>query len=164
MEIERRFLIEEGAVDFKGEGGETVFQGYLASSPEGTQVRVRRKGHQCFLTVKHGPGLQRVEVELPLEEADFQALWELTQGRRLQKTRYELPLEGGLIVELDVFEENLAGLRIAEVEFASEEDARAFQPPPYFGREVTDEPAYRNSTLAEHGLPKPVGAFDLGAG
>jgi adenylate cyclase len=41
----------------------------------------------------------------------------------------------------------------AEVEFESEAAAEAFTPPPWLGRDVTDEPGYKNQRLAVHGLP-----------
>jgi CYTH domain-containing protein len=53
-----------------------------------------------------------------------------------------------------VYEEALAGLLVAEVEFPSEDAARAFRPPAWFGREVTGNPAYLNQTLARGGLPQ----------
>jgi len=39
------------------------------------------------------------------------------------------------------------------VEFGSEDEARAFAPPSWFGREVTGEAGWSNSALARHGLP-----------
>ena len=41
---------------------------------------------------------------------------------------------------------------VAEVELASEADA--FDPPAWFGREVTDDPAFSNAALAADGLPE----------
>jgi adenylate cyclase len=57
-------------------------------------------------------------------------------------------------VELDVFHDALAGLIVAEVEFDSERALSEFQPPPWFGREVTDDVAYTNAALA--GKSRPV--------
>ncbi len=42
---------------------------------------------------------------------------------------------------------------VAEVEFDDEDAARAFTPPPWFGREVTGERGYANRSLSVHGLP-----------
>jgi CYTH domain-containing protein len=44
------------------------------------------------------------------------------------------------------------------VEFASEEEAAAFRPPGWFGPEVTDDPRYRNRSLAEADRPPGVGS------
>jgi adenylate cyclase len=47
----------------------------------------------------------------------------------------------------------LDGLVVAEIEFPSEEDAKAFQPPHWLGEEVTGDHRYMNETLATKGLP-----------
>jgi CYTH domain-containing protein len=56
-------------------------------------------------------------------------------------------------IELDVFRGGLSGLCVAEVEFPSEEEAAAFSPPDWFGREVTDDERFKNKSLARHGRP-----------
>jgi CYTH domain-containing protein len=45
------------------------------------------------------------------------------------------------------------GLVRDEVEFEDLDDARAFVPPPWFGRELTDDVRYSNQRLAIEGLP-----------
>jgi adenylate cyclase len=59
----------------------------------------------------------------------------------------------GLEIELDVYEDELEGFVIAEVEFDSEQQADDFEPPAWFGREVTGEDAYMNRSLATRGPP-----------
>jgi CYTH domain-containing protein len=49
---------------------------------------------------------------------------------------------------VDEFEARHTGLIIAEVEFASVEEANAWSVPPFFGREVTNSPQYSNHQLA----------------
>lgn len=153
MEIERKFLVPGLPPGLEDYPAALIDQGYLAASPEGVEVRVRRKGEECFLTVKHGAKLSRIEVELPLSRAQFDELWPLTVGRRVRKTRYALPGPGGLTIELDVYSEALVGLQTADVEFPDEASAHAFQPPELLGREISGEPAYRNERLAREGLP-----------
>ena len=156
MEIERKFLVPTPPDDLERYPSAAIDQGYLASTPEGVEVRVRRKGAGCFLTVKHGPGLRRIEVELPLSAGQFDELWPLTTGRRLRKVRYDLPGPGGLVFELDVYTEALTGLQTVDVEFPDEAAARAFEPPAFFGREIGGEPEYRNEHLSRRGLPPVV--------
>ena len=153
MEIERKFLVPTLPDDLARHPSAAIDQGYLASTPEGVEVRVRRKGGACFLTVKHGPGLSRIEVELPMSSEQFEQLWPLTAGRRLRKIRYGLPGPGGLMFELDVYADALAGLQTVDVEFPDEAAAHAFAPPDWFGREVGGEPEYRNERLSRCGLP-----------
>ena len=60
-----------------------------------------------------------------------------------------------MVFELDVYEGALAGLVTLEVEFASEDAARAWTPPPWAGRDVTGDKAYANQTLAVRGALTP---------
>jgi adenylate cyclase len=155
-EIERKFLVPELPAAAVQHPAEAIAQGYLARDGERqVEVRVRQKAGRHFLTVKVGGGQSRIEVELPLEPHDFAALWPATEGRRIAKTRRRLPIpdSADCTIELDVYEGALAGLCVAEVEFPDEAAAHAFQPPAWFGREVTDDPAYRNAALARDGLP-----------
>ncbi len=154
MEIERKFLLPALPPDLGRYPGHAIEQGYLAFSPEGVEVRVRRKGNEHFLTVKKGGGMSRLEVELPLPPGEFAALWPLTAHSRVSKTRHNLPGPDGLTVEVDIYGGNLTGLWVAEVEFPDEAAAHGFRPPEGFGREITADPAYRNQTLARDGLPR----------
>jgi len=47
-------------------------------------------------------------------------------GILITKKRYLIPLSEKLTIELDIFEDALAPLVLAEVEFTSEEEANAF--------------------------------------
>jgi len=151
LEIERKFLLSGEPVP-PAVLTEPIEQGYLAVTSTGTEVRLRRIAGQCVLGVKHGHGeLSRIEVELPCTEAEFTVLWPATAGARLVKTRHSVPVPGTLAF-VDVYEQELSGLRTVEVEFASEEAARAFAPPPWFGAEITGDKRYRNRRLATEGL------------
>jgi adenylate cyclase len=150
MEVERKFLVSE-LPDLDGTQSDEIEQGYLAIGPDG-EVRVRRKGEKLVLTAKRGSGIARDEAEIELDRADFDLLWQLTEGRRLHKRRYVVPL-GDLGIEVDVYEGDLEGLVVAEVEFASEEEARRFEPPDWLGEEATGDERYLNETLATRGSP-----------
>jgi CYTH domain-containing protein/CHAD domain-containing protein len=152
-EIERKFLVSglPGAVAARV--ARRIEQGYVAIG-ERTEVRLRRAGGRMTLTAKRGHGETRAEHEIALYKEQFEALWPLTAGRRLVKTRRLVPLgAGGLEAEVDVYEGALAGLVTVEVEFSSAQQAHSFQPPGWFGTELTGDPAYANQSLATHGLP-----------
>ena len=151
VEIERKFLVERVPGHALGWPGERIEQGYAALADE-VEVRLRRYGGRCLLTVKRGSGLERDEGEIGLSEAQLETLWPATAGRRVVKTRRVGEVDG-VGVELDVFEGALDGLVVAEVEVGSEEAARAFRPPAWFGREVTDDARYANRSLAVNGRP-----------
>ena len=126
MEIERKFLVTEPP-DLDGADSDEIEQGYLAMGADG-EVRLRRRGEQLVLTAKRGSGLARDEAEVELERDAFEELWPLTEGRRLHKRRHVLS-HGDLEFEVDVYEGDLEGLVVAEIEFPSEEAAREFDPP-----------------------------------
>lgn len=150
MEIERKFLLSEPP-NLDAADADEIEQGYLAIGSDG-EVRVRRTGDRLLLTAKRGSGLSREEAEVELDRRSFDELWRLTEGRRLQKRRHLLS-HGGLKIEVDVYGGELEGLTVAEVEFPSEEEAKAFDPPGWFGEEVTGDHRYLNETLATAGAP-----------
>ena len=90
----------------------------------------------------------REEYNLPLTEEAYAHLKAKADGNVISKRRYLIPLGGSLTAELDVFSGRFAGLMLAEVEFASEEEANRFCPPDWFGREVTYSPEYHNSSMS----------------
>jgi adenylate cyclase len=152
VEIERKFLVERLPQDLDAHPHGEIEQGYLAITDD-VEVRVRRYGDESFLTVKSSGGESRVEEEIEIDRRRFGSLWPLTEGRRIEKRRYRIPAGDGLALELDVYHGGLEGLLTAEVEFASVADAAAFVPPDWLGRDVTDDPRYKNRKLATDGLP-----------
>ena len=151
-EIERKFIVAEPPPGLADYPHEAIRQGYLALDPNGTEVRIREKGDRFFQTVKSSGGLQRLEVECPLTRAQFEALWPLTEGRRVEKIRYAIAYED-YVIELDVYDGALVGLLTAEVESGSLEASAAFQPPSWLDREITEDKRYKNKNLAVHGRP-----------
>lgn len=150
MEVERKFLVPD-TPDLDETESDEIEQGYLAIGADG-EVRLRRKGGKLVLTAKRGAGISRDEAEVALDPEVFERLWPLTEGRRLHKRRHVIP-HGDLTVELDVYEGDLEGLVVAEIEFDSEDDAGRFEPPDWIGEEVTGDERYLNETLATRGAP-----------
>jgi adenylate cyclase len=153
VEIERKFLVEHVPTDLDSHPYDEIEQGYLAITSDGLEVRVRRYGGHRYLTIKSGAGRVRVEEEIEIDDRRFGSLWRLTDGRRIHKRRYLIPAEDGRRIELDLYAGPLAGLITAELEFDSAVAAEAFEPPAWFGRDVTDDPRYKNRQLAVDGLP-----------
>lgn len=151
LEVERKFLVDEHPEWLDGCESARIQQGYVALDGD-TEVRVRRHGDRCTLTIKHGGGLARAEVEVDLDDGRFDELWRLTGGRRVSKRRHVVPTEHRNF-DVDVYDEDLAGLAVAEIEFDTIAESEAFEPPPWLGEEVTEDPRYKNRHLAEHGSP-----------
>jgi adenylate cyclase len=148
-EIERKFRVARLPPDL-GEGT-SLRQAYVAVDGD-VEVRVRSDGTHHALTVKGGAGLERDEVEVAIDAVAFADLWRLAGARHLEKTRHRVDLDG-LTAELDLYVGALAGLAVVEVEFASRQEAEAFDPPDWFGAELTGEAAWSNAALAHNGAP-----------
>lgn len=152
-EIERKFLVD-GPLELDG-AGRVMEQGYIALDPDGTEVRIRREAGLNTLAVKRGGGMVRTEIEIDVDEESAGMLWALTEGRRLSKSRYIRPVEGSR-VEIDVYGGALSGLVVAEVEFETEAEALAFEPPSWLGREITGDARFRNQALSRMSSPPPI--------
>jgi adenylate cyclase len=146
-EIERKFLVRKLPEDLARYPSTELAQGYLVSTDDGLQVRLRKKSGQYSLTYKKGLGRVREEREVALTAEQFASLWPATEGKRLIKTRYDIPF-GDRVVEIDIYGGKHDGLVVAEVEFENEESAIHFQPPEWLGDDVTGDPRYSNQLLA----------------
>ncbi|MFV0465034.1 MAG: CYTH domain-containing protein [Lachnospiraceae bacterium] len=147
MEIERKFLIKALPKDYLTYPFHQISQAYLCTSPV---VRIRQSDQDFILTYKGGGMLSREEYNLPLTETAFLHLLKKADGRIITKKRYLIPYLEKYIIELDLFENELAPLICAEVEFASEAEALAFIPPDWFGEDVTFLEEYKNSYLSRN--------------
>ncbi|HBJ76474.1 MAG TPA: adenylate cyclase [Porphyromonadaceae bacterium] len=146
QEIERKFLVK-GSFPVEGVASEYIAQGYIASTEKGT-FRVRIKGEKGFITLKgHAKGISRTEYEyeIPKEEA-IQLLREFSLTPIVEKTRYYIP-QGKHLWEVDSFLGANKGLIVAEIELQSEDEP--FDKPIWIGEEVSQNPRYRNSMLAQ---------------
>jgi CYTH domain-containing protein len=145
-EIERKFVLPAPPEELSVIRSEPIEQGYLATGTD-TEVRVRSIGGRGKLTVKTGSGFERGETEIDLAREQLEALWPLTEGRRIEKVRHHAEHEGATI-EVDVYGGAHRGLVVAEVEFASAAAGEAFSPPPWLGDEVTGDERWANRSLA----------------
>ena len=102
LEIERKFLVHRLPDDLTCHENLELQQGYLSSSENGSEVRLRSENTRRFLTVKTGSGVARSIYETELTAVQFDALWPATSERRIRKTRYILSWKAH-VVELDVF-------------------------------------------------------------
>ena len=162
MEIERKWLVSGKNIPYDLEKLEAleIEQAYVSFHPT---VRVRalrdRQGDERFvLTVKSGSqtddGLSREEFEVPIDRAGYEALRQKAEGSVIRKTRYLARRADGLLEEIDVFRGALEGLCYLEIEFQTVEQARAFPSPCWTTRDVTSDRRFRNSALAQYGMPE----------
>lgn len=148
MEIERKFLVSKETLpdNLEQYKKNELEQAYIITEPV---LRIRKKNNDYILTYKGQGLMKREEIEVSIPKDAYEKLLSKTEGNIITKTRYVIPEENRLTIELDIFHGDFEGLYIAEVEFPDEESAQAYLPPLWFGKEVTQENTYHNSTLSK---------------
>lgn len=148
-EIERRWLVSSPP-SLEGFDFGKIEQVYLTPK-EGVKgiIRARRwidgdlSAVGCYLTAKTAmTAMTNSEVEEMISEEMFEALKEHA-SRSINKTRYEIPLDDVLTVELDHFG---GALWIAEIELPTED--YEFEVPEWFGEEITGNRDYSNYAMS----------------
>jgi len=153
LEIERKFLVKD--VDSclaAATESFAIFQGYLSNDPSRT-VRLRIRGNQAFLTVKgasSSDGTTRIEWEKEISLKDAKVLLPLCLPEAIHKTRHHV-LYNEQLFEVDVFDNKLSGLVLAEIELKNSN--QKIDLPNWIGKEVTGDKRYYNSHLAVQGIP-----------
>ena len=149
MEIERKFLFKSIPFNLEDYPFMKIQQAYVSTKPV---IRVRKKetseNKKYILTLKSSGLMMREEYEMNLTEEEYTSLLSKTEGNIITKTRYVIPLEDSLSLELDVFEDDFDGLILGEVEFPDEETSKKYNPPDYINREVTFDTRFHNSTMS----------------
>ena len=147
MEIERKFWLEGFPEDLPLVRRLQTWQGYLYTDPN--EVRIRKSveedtGRTYYrLCIKSGGDLSRTEVETELSAEQFQQLCGLLEpGLPLIHKDYRAyRLPDGHTLECSIVDEG--AFSYAEVEFASEAEAVAWQPLPCLGRETTYQRGFK---------------------
>lgn len=150
MEIEKKYLGASFPFDLEQYPYCHIEQSYLSTDPT---IRIRKTNDAYFLTVKGKGDIARAEFELPLSKDQYHRLLKKTDCRPIIKKRFFVPLDHSLTAEIDVYEGKLSGLITIEVEFETIFDAQSFCPPLWFGKDISTDHRYKNSSLYEHGLP-----------
>lgn len=151
MEIERKFLVAEIPENLDRYPHNEIEQAYISTSPT---IRIRKSDSDYILTVKGKGAVAREEFELSITEEQYKNLSEKVETRFVSKTRYIIPIDGGLNAELDIYHLYLDGLLTVEVEFPDMAECRSFVPPKWFGKDISDDKRYKNTALSLFGKPE----------
>ena len=146
VEWERRFLLDRLPPQANVTRVRRIADRYI----DGSNMRLRQQSDDenepVFKLTQKLPtdatgARQGLITTMYLTEDEFQLLANLP-AKMLRKTRYSVPPFG-----IDVFEDALTGLVLAEAEFNSAEDASALSLPSFIVREVTEDLRFTGGEL-----------------
>ena len=156
LEIERKYLLStffvtrlnQAPIPVDAMRRDRIRQGYFSSSPwevrVGLKINLDTNLHTGAVTMKHGVGLVREEIILPMNSAEAKLVLD-GLPQTIEKIRYHIDRW-----EIDVYLGRHKGLVIAEIEL---ENAEEVVPIPeiiktYLIAEVTGVTKFKNSSLA----------------
>lgn len=146
LEIERKFLMDGFPIGLDVISEVEIEQGYISTEPE---VRIRKAvdkktGREEFrITVKDDGDLTRTEIEAEIgsnfyyDSVDFMGVNMIVKDYKKYKF-------GPWKLEVSCVDPGTKWeFYYGEIEFPTEEDAKEFEPPRFFGREITFAEDYR---------------------
>jgi CYTH domain-containing protein len=134
-------------------GGHLVRQGFFPDRP-GRSAHVQLAGDTGHLILVSHHATGPLEEPAEISRAQAEALLDLTAGR----IEYlSIPIDTGSHSATIQRFVAPASLDLISVAFKHDKAARKFQPPVWFGPEVTSEPTYQVRSLALTGLPSTPG-------
>lgn len=143
IEIERRWLID--VLPSLTDVPYTIISQYYYG--DGYRVRAEADLDNVVYTKTYKrtiSAISREEIEEVVDQLTFIVL-KAKADRYITKIRYRIPHDG-CIIELDMIELDGDVITIAEVELESED--QEFNPPEWFGEEITGIQEYNNYALA----------------
>lgn len=142
-EIERKFIVS--TLPDLSQIQPLEYERYFLHISPTSELRIQRKGDRYELERK----VSQEEIidqkyKLPLSQEEFEELKKLcTKG--LSRRSYIIEDIPG--ASLKIYNNVYDGLIRAEVEFLTKEEAEAFIPPEWFGREITGMPLAKDKKL-----------------
>lgn len=133
QEIERKWIVKQ-LPDLPALITQTPLQyeRHFLFNQDGIEVRVQRKGDKYEFERKvETSELTRVGQKFEISQAEFEMFKQHSIGS-IERESYQLGE-----VSIKVYKGKHAGLIRAEVEFESEEAAKAYEPPEWCGAEIT---------------------------
>lgn len=141
IELEKTYLLKyvpEGLKDCKYK---EVIDIYIPRSKRHPVLRIRKSGDRLEITKKEPvegtDSSKQEEQTINLAEDEFKEMAKL-EGKKVRKLRYYYSYEG-MVAEIDVFQDELAGLILADFEFDNEKDKEDFKIPDFCLADITRE-------------------------
>ncbi|MBP9701453.1 MAG: hypothetical protein KBD47_00545 [Candidatus Pacebacteria bacterium] len=144
LEIERKFILSKlpdvsGIIPME-------YERYFLERGSGIETRVQKKGNKYTYEKKiekEGVGRERAE-EREISEEEFNTL-KKTASKAILRTRYDI----SPLIAIQAYHGDYEGLIRYEVEFNTVEEAQAFVPESWLGKEIIDSPIGRDGKLLD---------------
>lgn len=145
-EIERKFLPKGIPFDLS-QLPSTECERYYLHADERTEMRIQKKGE--FYELEHKvqsqeSPLRRETSKITLTQSEWDVLKTKSEGHAITYSKFRLPIKGASIKRYSGKQE---GLVLLEVEFKTVEEAHAFQPEAWMGRELSGQKLSRDGGL-----------------
>ena len=150
LERERTFLAKELPQEIKTTKPTRIVDIYIPDTPAHSHLRLKQNGKTYEITKKTsvaaGDASEHIKQTIPLTEEEFAALSRCS-AKRIAKDRHRVVIDG-ILAEIDVFIEDLAGLVLIDFEFDTEDEKDNFIPPSIALADVTQENFIAGGLLA----------------
>lgn len=123
------------------------YERYFLKRGSGVEERITRVNnvYRCEKKVEVSR-LERTRELRDISKSEFEELAK-SASEVIERERYDIATHPKIVIQ--VYKGRFAGLVRAEVEFATEAEAKAFAPLPWMGEEMTDLPIARDGKLLD---------------
>ena len=141
-EFELTYLAKREIMDkLEGCSFKEMLDIYIPESSDHPTLRIRKNGDRFEMTkkqpIKENDSSHQLETTIPLTKGEFLDFSQL-RGKRVSKNRFFYK-ESDHTYEIDVFQGELKGLVLVDIEFKSANEKDVFVPPSWVLAEVTQE-------------------------
>ena len=148
-ELEKTYLAKYLPQDLKDSPFEEIIDIYIPKSIVHPKLRLRKKGEKIELT-KKGPKDKDVshliEETIKLDKEEYEIFSQI-EGKKVVKLRYYYKFNE-ITAEFDIFQGDLKGLVLVDVEFKTIKEKDNFKMPDFCLEEVTQEDFIAGGMLA----------------
>ena|SRR3989338_2051436 len=145
QEIERKFFVKN-MPDLSGLKS-ILDERYYLYSNSGIELRFQKHGEMYELErMAEYANLSRTQEKIEITQNEFEALQQFGKGPLIRES-YLITKNPQITIK--IYHGRFEGLVRAEVEFESLNQAQQFQPPDWFGREMTDMPIAKDANLVD---------------
>jgi len=149
IELEKTYLVKYLPKGFNDSLYKEIKDIYIPKEIEHSILRIRQKGDKYEITKKQpiqgSDSSEQYEHTILLNKEEFSAL-EQVSGKKVRKIRYYYNYND-VQAEIDVFQDDLLGLVLADFEFAEKKDKDNFEIPEFCLVDVTQDKYFAGGML-----------------